>query len=39
MEVKHNIIFQGIRRDCKKFEKDYITEFRPLGNMTDGGEG
>ena len=39
MEVKQNIIFEGIRRECKKFEKAYIEEFRPLGNMTDGGEG
>lgn len=38
-EVKQNIVFEGIRRECKKFEKDYIAEFSPLGNMTDGGEG
>lgn len=38
-EVKQNIIFEGIRRDCKKFEKDYIAEHNPLGNMTVGGEG
>lgn len=39
VEVKQNIIFEGIRRECKKFEKAYIAEFSPLGNMTDGGEG
>ncbi len=39
MEVKQNIIFGGTRRECKKFERDYIAEHMPLGNMTDGGEG
>ncbi len=38
-EVKQNIIYEGIRRECKKFEKGYIADFRPLGNMTEGGEG
>ncbi|MEO8150855.1 MAG: GIY-YIG nuclease family protein [Bacteroidia bacterium] len=38
-EVKQNLIYEGTRRECKKFEKDYISEFNPLGNMTDGGEG
>lgn len=38
-EVKQNIVFEGIRRECKKFEKDYIAEHNPLGNMTVGGEG
>ncbi len=38
-EVKQNIIYEGIRRECKKFEKDYIGDFLPLGNMTEGGEG
>ncbi len=39
MEVKQNIVFEGIRRECKKIEKDYIAEHNPLGNMTVGGEG
>ena len=38
-EVKQNVVFEGIRRECKKFERDYITQFSPLGNMTEGGEG
>lgn len=38
-EVKQNIVFEGIRRECKKFEKNYIAEHNPLGNMTVGGEG
>ena len=38
-EVKQNIVYQGTRRECKKFEKDFIAEFIPLGNMTEGGEG
>ena len=38
-QVTQKIIFEGIRRDCKKFERDYITNFSPLGNMTEGGEG
>lgn len=38
-ELKQNIVFEGIRRDCKQFERDYIAENKPLGNMTDGGEG
>lgn len=37
--VKQKIVFEGIRRDCKKFEKDYIATHNPLGNMTEGGEG
>lgn len=38
-QVKQKLIFEGTRRDCKKFERDYIAEHMPLGNMTDGGEG
>lgn len=38
-QIKQNIVFEGIRRDCKAFEKKYIAEHRPLGNMTEGGEG
>lgn len=38
-EVKHKVVFEGTRRDCKKFEKAYIAEHNPLGNMTVGGEG
>lgn len=38
-EVKQNIVYEGLRRDCKKFEKEYISKFSPLGNMTEGGEG
>lgn len=38
-EVKQNLVYEGIRRECKKFEKEYIYKFRPLGNMTEGGEG
>lgn len=38
-EVKQKIIYEGIRRECRKVEKDYIAEFTPLGNMTEGGEG
>ena len=38
-DVKQNIVFEGIRRDCKRFERDYIAENNPLGNMTEGGEG
>lgn len=38
-EVRHKIIFEGTRRECKKFERSYIEEFKPLGNMTEGGEG
>jgi len=38
-QVKQNIIFEGLRRECKKFEKAYIAEQNPLGNMTIGGEG
>lgn len=39
LEVKQNIVFEGLRRECKEFERSYIAEFRPLGNMTEGGEG
>ena len=38
-QIKQNIIFEGIRRECKIFEKNYIAENQPLGNMTEGGEG
>jgi predicted GIY-YIG superfamily endonuclease len=38
-EVKQKIIHEGTRKECKKFEKDYISKYSPLGNMTDGGEG
>jgi len=38
-EVKHNIVFEGTRRECKQFERNYIAENEPLGNMTEGGEG
>ncbi len=38
-EVKQNLVYEGLRRDCKKFEKEYISKFSPLGNMTEGGEG
>jgi predicted GIY-YIG superfamily endonuclease len=38
-EVKQNILYEGIRRECKKFEREYISQFSPLGNMTEGGEG
>lgn len=38
-EVKQNIVYEGIRRECKKFEREYISQFSPFGNMTEGGEG
>jgi hypothetical protein len=38
-EVKQKIVFEGIRRECKQFEKNYIATYSPLGNMTEGGEG
>lgn len=38
-QVKQNIIYEGTRRDCKKFEREYIFKHNPLGNMTEGGEG
>jgi len=38
-ELKQNIVFEGTRRECKMFEKNYIAEHNPLGNMTLGGEG
>ncbi|MBA4153959.1 GIY-YIG nuclease family protein [Flavobacterium sp.] len=38
-EVKQKIIYEGTRRDCKKFEREYISKYNPLGNMTEGGEG
>ena len=38
-EVKQNVVYEGIRRECKKFEREYISQFTPLGNMTEGGEG
>ena len=38
-QVKHKIVSEGIRRECKKFEREYISQFSPLGNMTEGGEG
>lgn len=39
LEIKQKIVFEGLRRECKEFEKSYIAEFKPLGNMTEGGEG
>jgi predicted GIY-YIG superfamily endonuclease len=38
-QVKQKVIFEGKRIECKQIEKEYIAEFRPLGNMTEGGEG
>ena len=38
-EVKQKLIFEGTRRECKKFESNYIATHMPLGNMTEGGEG
>ncbi len=38
-EVKQSIVYEGTRRECKNFERNYIAEYKPLGNMTDGGEG
>lgn len=38
-QIKQNIVYEGIRRDCKIFEKEYIAKHNPLGNMTKGGEG
>lgn len=38
-QIKQSIVYEGIRRDCKLFEKKYIAEHKPLGNMTEGGEG
>lgn len=38
-QVKQNIVYEGTRRDCKKFEREYIFKHNPLGNMTEGGEG
>jgi predicted GIY-YIG superfamily endonuclease len=38
-EVRLNIVFEGTRRECKQFEKDFIKMYSPLGNMTEGGEG
>ena len=29
-EVKQSLIYEGTRRECKKFERDYIAEHRPL---------
>ena len=37
--VKQNLIYEGTRRECKIFERNYISKFLPLGNMTEGGEG
>ncbi len=37
--VKQNLIFEGTRRECKNYERNYISKFLPLGNMTVGGEG
>lgn len=39
MQVRQKIVYEGTRRDCKKFEREYISEHNPLGNMTEGGEG
>lgn len=38
-EIKQNVVYEGTRRECRKFEKDYISKYNPLGNMTTGGEG
>lgn len=38
-EVKQSIVYEGTRRECKSFERNYIAKYKPLGNMTDGGEG
>lgn len=38
-EIKQQIVFEGKRGDCKKFERAYIAKHSPLGNMTQGGEG
>ena len=38
-QIKQNLVYEGTRRDCKLFEKEYIAEHQPLGNMTEGGEG
>jgi hypothetical protein len=37
--MKWKVIFEGTRRECKAFERHYIATYRPLGNMTEGGEG
>lgn len=36
-QVTQKVIYEGTRRECKKFERDYIFKFRPLGNMAEGG--
>lgn len=38
-QVKLNIVHEGTRRECKLFERQYIAQHSPLGNMTQGGEG
>jgi hypothetical protein len=38
-ELDLKIVYEGTRRECKLFEKAYIAEHSPLGNMTEGGEG
>ena len=38
-QIKQKIAYEGTRRECKKFEREYISQFNPLGNMTEGGEG
>lgn len=38
-EVRQKIVFEGTRRECKVFERTYIAQHCPLGNMTQGGEG
>lgn len=37
--IKQRIIYEGKRKDCKIFEREYIEKHQPLGNMTEGGEG
>lgn len=37
--VQQKIVYEGTRRECKLFERSYIAEHNPLGNMTQGGEG
>jgi predicted GIY-YIG superfamily endonuclease len=38
-QIRQKIIFEGPRKKCKEFERNYIAQHSPLGNMTQGGEG
>lgn len=38
-DIKLKIIDEGLRKECKSKEKEYILKNNPLGNMTEGGEG